>query len=55
MQHSIVYSTELVKALERIKAINVFTDCVRKNILRIIEPCFFRWIPGKNGGFRPVQ
>lgn len=54
MQHSIVYSTELVKPLLEINAINVYTDCVRKNILRIIQPCFFRWVPGKDGGFRPV-
>ena len=39
MQHSIVYSTELVKTLLEINAINICTDCIRKNILRIIQPC----------------
>lgn len=54
MELSIVHNIDLVKALNELKAFNTYTACVRNNILRIIESCFFRWIPGKNGGFCPV-
>lgn len=51
MELSIVHNIALAKALNEIKSLNFYTACVRNNILRIIESCFFRWIPGKNGGF----
>lgn len=54
MELSIVHNIDLVKALNELKSLNTYTACVRNNILRIIESCFFRWIPGKNGGFFPV-
>lgn len=37
---------KLVKAMNEIKSLNSYTACVQNNILRIIECCFFRWIPG---------
>ena len=54
MELSIVHNIDLVKALNELKSLNSYTACVRNNILRIIESCFFlvdtgekRWIlPG---------
>ena len=41
MELSIVHNIDLVKALNEIKSLNSYTACVRNNILRIIESCFF--------------
>ena len=49
MELSIVHNIDLVKALNELKSFNTYTACVRNNILRIIESCFFRRIPGKTG------
>ena len=35
MKSSITHASELVNALEKIKILNTFTDCIRKNILRV--------------------
>ena len=51
MQPSIIHNPALVNALEQISLLNIFTDCVRKNILRVIESCFFAGYRGKTVDF----
>ena len=51
MQPSIIHNPALVNALERISLLNTFTACVRKNILRVIESCFFAGYRGNTMDF----
>lgn len=51
MKPSITHTSELVNALEKIKILNTFTDCIRKNILRIVESCFLAGYRGKTVDF----
>lgn len=54
MEHSILYVAELVKALEKISEFNEYTNCVRKNILRIVESCFYDGYSGKTVDFSRI-
>ena len=51
MELSIVHNIDLVKALNELKSFNTYTACVRNNILRIIESCFFGGYRGKTVDF----